>query len=94
MEQRSGDDRRSTERALDRIRWRLDALDKWRQDTEDHLVALTARFEAMARADEIAKAVTDRMHKDTSIGFTGLQKLGALAVGLLVAADAIKGLVS
>ena len=82
-------------RAIDRIEWRVDELDKWREKIVDgKLHDLSNRVQAMSRADDIANAVTERMHKDAKFGFSTAQKVGALVVGLVLLADGIKGLIT
>lgn len=93
MEQRSSADRRSVERNIDHILWRLAALDEWRKDMDGRMSVLESNVETEKQVRMLAEAVNLRKEKDVRIGFTGLQKIGALLVALIVTADSIKGLI-
>lgn len=80
--------------ALMRCVWRLDALDEWRKKVEKARRDMTTQIENLARADQIAKAVSAQMKRDSVIGLTSLQKIGAFIVGVVLLADSIKGLIS
>lgn len=100
-EQREIGDRRSLERIIDRIGWRLDALDEWRKEVDKRVSVLESNVETerqtrllndALRSRDIADAVSQKLRNDASFGITTVQKIGALLLGLLVAAGTIKGL--
>jgi hypothetical protein len=85
------------ERRLDRIEWRLDALDKWREAHVDPVLAQHEReLDDVTRAQEIARAVADELAKTKREDDGALplwQKVGAAIAGAVVLADSLRGLV-
>jgi hypothetical protein len=87
------------ERRLDRIEWRLDALDKWREAHVDPVLAQHEReLDDVTRAQEIARAVADELAKERDGGKLATelplwQKIGAAIAGAVVLADSLRGLV-
>lgn len=90
---------RDLELALMRLAWRVDALDKWREETvTPELALLDQRCDKLEGADEIAEAVAAAIREDPPTaqtmvaGLATWQKWGALITGALLMADAVKGL--
>lgn len=81
------------QRAADRRDWRLDALDKWREQVDERISALEGDVERMNRSDQIADAVADRMKRERRYVLTTFQKLIVTIVGAITLADLVKGLV-
>lgn len=50
-------------RALDRIGWRLDALDLWRASVDKRIGALEGTVAELVNADKIASGVADELTK-------------------------------
>lgn len=76
---------------LARHGWRLDSLERWRRDTVEPALGKVARME---RADEIAEAVSNKLHRENVLRLTFLQKAGAFLLGVVTLADLIRGLTS
>lgn len=94
------DPERDLELAILRLAWRLDALDKWREQVVKQVAACEESIEGLAEADRIAAAVAEAIRHDpppvsTAItaGLTWWQRLGAFCAGALILAAAIRGLV-
>ena len=82
-----------------RLAWRLDALDKWRDEVMAELATLRDDCDALAESDNIAAAVAAAIRRDPpdvsrtiAASLSGWQKWGAFAAGALLLADAVKGL--
>lgn len=85
-----------------RLAWRLDALDKWREETDRQLAVLREAIDGMTEAQKIAEGVAARLTSTTAppvqvktgLSLTWYQRAGALIAGALILADAVRGLVS
>ena len=77
---------------LARCEWRLEALDRWRDRVEQRMTVVEDRTGALARADEIAKIVAERVDGNRKLQLSSFQKIGGLIAGALFAAAQIKGL--
>lgn len=92
---------RDLELAVLRLAWRLDALDRWREETVKQLAACEESIENLAEADRIAEAVAEAIRQEPptitpqriAAGLTTWQRWGAFAAGALLLADAVKGLI-
>lgn len=90
---------RDLELAVLRLAWRLDAIDRWREETVKQLAACEESIENLAESDRIAEAVAEAIRQEPptpqriAAGLTTWQRLGAFAAGALVLADAVRGLV-
>ena len=84
---------RDYEVRLAKSEWRLEALDRWRDRVEARMVELENRTAALARADEIATAVAQKVNGTRSLQLSWLQKAGALVAGALFLAAQVKGLI-
>lgn len=60
---------------------------------ETRMDRVEPKVEALARADEIAVAVADKLHERRGQIFTVWQKLGAAFVGIAAVADFVRGVV-
>lgn len=60
---------------------------------EQRLDRLEPSVEALVRQDELAEAVADKVKDLRGELFTGVQKVGALTVGLVALADFVRGLI-
>lgn len=90
---------RDLELALLRLSWRLDALDRWRDDVTKRLDELDAQVEGLEEADRIAAAVAEAIRHDPppvgqalTSGLSVWQRWGAFCAGALLLAAAVKGL--
>lgn len=63
------------------VAWRLKSI-------EDRLKVIQPKVDAMARADDIAAAVNDRLGRDRRVRFTRWQRLGGYIVVLVTVGDA------
>lgn len=70
-----------------RNEWRLDSLDKWRQNVVDPaLLGLRADVDGMATKQEIADAVAARVRQDQHVRLSRRQKQLGTVYALLLAA--------
>lgn len=104
-----GSDRRESdlpvERRLDRLGWRIDSLDRWRKEIDRKINTLEDGIDDLNEANRIAQAVAEELSKRTESGepavsirqrveLTFWQKLGGIVAGMILLADAVRGLVS
>lgn len=87
------DHERDLDLAVLRVAWRLDALDEWRKQVEHRLGTLEDSVDVLTETDKIARAVAARVNDDRRLVLTGMQKLGATLMSLVILADAIRGLI-
>ncbi len=66
---------------LARNRWRIEALDQWRAETDKRIAVLEDLVEGLVKAETLAKALAARTHDERTLRLTVLQKLGAFAIG-------------
>lgn len=85
-------DLRRLERSVDKLGWRVSALDEWRRETDMRISRCVERIDGLSKADEIAAAVSEQVRRDGGLVLTGLQKTCAAVLGAVVLADSIKGL--
>lgn len=64
------------------VSWQLKSI-------EDRLKVIQPKVDAMARADEIASAVNDRLGRDRRVRFTRWQRLGGYVIVLATVGDAV-----
>ncbi len=69
-----------------RLVWRLDALDKWRDEVDRWRVRTDDVLGALTTADEIAKAVAEKMSSTRELHFTKVQQ--TIAIMAVIAAYA------
>lgn len=71
----------------------LAALRERESELRRRMDAIEPKVERMARADEIADAVSERLHERREVVFTVWQKVGAALVGGIAIADFVRSLV-
>lgn len=76
-----------------KLEWRADAIDRWRDRLDHELSEVNARVERLAKADEIADAVAEKVDGNRKLQLSWWQKAGAGLAAMLFAAAQIKGLV-
>lgn len=80
--QRSRDRLHSIEKSITAIKWRLESI-------EGRLVKIEPQVERMARADDIAEAVKQRIGTDRRVRFTQRQQILAAMVAAGAFADPV-----
>ncbi len=70
-----------------RIRWRLDALDEWRDLSDRRIAVVESLVNDLRFTDAVADALVEKLNARRKLELTALQKLGAgaFAVVLVVA---------
>lgn len=81
-----------SERDRDRATWRLDALDKWRDETEKRISILESKVSDMTLTEEVANLLSKRLAEHRREAWTIWQKLGAGIAGVVVLAESVKNL--
>ena len=88
------------ELAVLRLAWRLESLDKWREEVDRQLGVLEDQVDGLTTQEEIAAAVSERLHAGEPLPTrpqileSWPARIGALVAGALVVADALRGLIS
>ena len=78
------------ELAFNRLVWRVDALDQWREKVVDpKLVLLSKELDGLVKADEVAEAVTRMIQEKQTVRLTRVQT----AIATIVSASAVAGFV-
>lgn len=80
--QRLRDWRHKADKTLLAFEWRI-------KEVERVLAVLTPKLERIARADEIAEAVSEKLNGRQRVRFTRWQVLGGLVVALAAVADTV-----
>lgn len=86
---------------IQRLRdWRHDKVEpfmvstEWRlKEMERLLREMGPKLDRVARADEIAEAVSQRMGEDRTVRFTHWQRLGGFLLGMIALGDLIANLI-
>lgn len=76
---------------LEKFRWRLDALDEWRQDIDGRVSVMESKVNDLRFSDAVADALVQRMNAKRRLELTVMQKVGAgvFALVLVVVPTAI-----
>lgn len=77
---------------LARFGWRLDALDRWRDEVDRKLALIDDRLDGLVKVDEVAKAVAAQLRKDRAFSLTFVQKCGAFVFAVVVLLGELKAL--
>lgn len=66
------------------LRWRIDALDKWRQEIDGRVAILESRVNDLRFADAVAQALSEKLDQKRRLQLTMWQKLGGGVFGVLL----------
>lgn len=78
---------RDVERVLDKIGWRLDALDKWRAEMDARVAVLESEIITEREARRLREALARQGH----VRLTSFQKWAGIVVGMVAVADLVAG---
>lgn len=81
------------ELAIMRLAWRLDALDKWREEISELVAGNRRELDRLVKADEIAEQVADRLRHERTLHLTIVQKALITVVTVVGLAGSIKALI-
>lgn len=73
-------------RRLDRIGWRLDAIDNWRKESDSRVAVLESIVNDLRFTDALAQALADKLDHRHRFDLTVLQKIGAGAFAIALVA--------
>ena len=73
-------------RTLDHHEWRLDALDKWREDVDRRLAVL----ESNVVTEQQARILSETIAQRSRVRLTRIQGYAVVAVGLIAVADFVR----
>lgn len=81
------DDPDSGQVGIAKLRWRIDALDKWRQEIDGRVAILESKVNDLRFADAVAQALSEKLDQRRRFELTVWQKLGGglFAAALVVA---------
>lgn len=77
-----------------RIGWRLDALDRWRDQLEPRVSGLERQVSELKKADEIAEEVAKKVNAQQHVHLSDQQRRWAYAFGAFGALGAVSGFVA
>lgn len=66
------------------MRWRIDALDKWRQEIDGRIAILESKVNDLRFADAVAQALSEKLDQKRRLQLTMWQKLGGGVFGVLL----------
>lgn len=72
-----------------RLRWRIDALDRWREGLEKRVAVLESEIVTEREARTIRELLDKRNQRDHAIRFTRAQIAAGIVVGAVAIADFI-----
>lgn len=72
------------QRTVDRIAWRLDALDEWRKNIEGRVIVLESNVNDLRFTNEVAEALARKLDQKRELEITLRQKVGGGAFALLL----------
>lgn len=75
-----------------RLTWRLDSLDRWRQNIEGRVAVLESQVGNIVFDDKLAKELAEKLHQRTTYSFSLWQKALAGLVSLVIVAGEVKSL--
>ena len=80
-------DRFSTlERRSTRNEWRLDALDRWRDDIDKRVAVMESKVNDLRFSDAVAEALASKLDDRRRVTFTVMEKTGAGVFALVIVA--------
>lgn len=78
------DDAETGQLGIARLRWRLDALDKWRQEIDGRVAIMESKVNDLRFSDAVAEALSAKLDQKRRLELTVWQKLGGGVFGLLL----------
>lgn len=78
------DDPEAGQVGIAKLRWRIDALDKWRQEIDGRVAILESKVNDLRFADAVAQALSEKLDQRRRFELTVWQKLGGGVFGLLL----------
>lgn len=71
---------------LEKIRWRLTALDHWREDVDKRVSVMGSQLNDLRFTDAVAEALSKKLEARSRFQLTLLQKVGAGVFTIIVVA--------
>lgn len=75
------------------LRWRIQALDEWREASDRRLAVLESDVVTEKEARTLREALAQHATAEKTLRLTNAQRLGGAVVGLIALADFIRGVV-
>ena len=75
-----------------RLTWRIDALDQWRQDLDGRVAVLESKVGNIVFDDKLAQELAKKLDERSTYSFALWQKVGAGLASLVIVAGELKTL--